>query len=93
MSIESETVTLWRVERLKNCRDWPSDVLSRAEVSADEKWGTTGSEETLLLVGYRRILKSEKQTGVMTRFAKKIITGRQWVNRVKHGKKLSLSRL
>ena len=46
-------------------------MLSRAEVSADEKWGAAGSEEVLLLEGNRRILKSERQTGVMTRFAKK----------------------
>lgn len=46
-------------------------MLSRGEVFADEKWGTDGSEEALLLVGYRRILKSERQTGVMIRFAQK----------------------
>ena len=71
MSIGFETIALWRVERWKNCRDRPSDVLSCAEVSTDEKWGIAGSKEALLLVGYRRILKSERQTGVMTRFAKK----------------------
>lgn len=53
--------------------DRPSELLSRAEVSADEKWGAAGSEEVFLLEGYRRILKNERQTGVMTRFAKKKI--------------------
>lgn len=71
MSIRSEIVALWRVGRWENCRDRSSDVLSRVLVYADEKWGTIGLEEALLLIGYRRILKSERQTRAMTRFAKK----------------------